>query len=208
MHERDRAALLETLARLYPNPRSELNFCNDYQLIVCVVLSAQCTDKKVNAVTPELFRVYPSFDGLSRARLEDVENIIRPVNYYKTKARNLLALASKIVSEHASRLPKTMEHLISLPGVGRKTANVVLCEQGITPALPVDTHVWRVSKRLGLTAGSTPERAEEDLTAQFKPGDWRFLHHALVLHGRRVCKAQRPLCEACSLGSICPKLIQ
>jgi len=196
--------LLELLANAYPTPASELVFKNPYQLAVCVMLSAQCTDKKVNEVTPALFKRYPSFAELGRARVQDLEKIIRPVNYYKTKVRHLLETAKKVMDEFEGRLPQTHAELISLPGVGRKTANVILCELGIVPALPVDTHVLRLSKRLGLSQSSNPDGCEDDLKAQFPPPTWRNLHHWLILHGRRVCKARSPLCEGCILNRLCP----
>ena len=199
-----RRLLLKELSTLYPNPRSELNFHNEYQLIVSVVLSAQCTDKKVNEVTPALFERYPTFKALSSAKLSDVESLIRPVNYYKTKAKNLIALGMRVGDELSGKLPTVHEELIELPGVGRKTANVVLCEQGVTPALPVDTHVLRLSNRLGLSDGKTPEAVEEDLKTQFESRYWHDLHHYLILHGRRVCKARAPLCPACRVLKVCP----
>ena len=196
--------MLKAFERLYPDPHSELNFFNEYQMIVCVMLSAQCTDRKVNQTTPPLFKRYPSFESLSRAGLKAVEALIRPINYYKTKSRNIIAMADKIVREYGGSLPRTIEALTSLPGVGRKTANVILCEQGEIPALPVDTHVFRLSRRLGLSTGAGPDEVEDDLKSQFKPEIWYKLHHWLVLHGRRVCKAQRPLCADCALLEFCP----
>lgn len=197
-------ALLKTFNRLYPEPRSELNFKNPYQLLVSVVLSAQCTDKKVNETTPELFKQYPSFAALAKGTLPSIEKIIRPINYYKTKARNLSKLAQAIVVEHGGETPKSREGLMSLPGVGRKTANVVLCELGVEKTLPVDTHVFRVSKRLGLAHGKTPDEVEEELRTQFPSRYWRDLHHWLIFHGRRICKAARPLCADCALNKLCP----
>lgn len=198
------AAILRALKKAYPNASSELNFSGDFQLVVAVVLSAQCTDKKVNQVTPKLFAAYPGFRALSEATLSDLERIIKPINYYKTKARNLIGLATKVTQVFAGVLPSTHEELVSLAGVGRKTANVVLCEQGNTPALPVDTHVFRVSHRLGFSKGKNPEDVERDLMAIFKPSAWHDLHHRLIFHGRRVCKAQKPLCSECCLAQFCP----
>jgi endonuclease-3 len=199
-----RAVLLRRFRRMYPDPRSELDFCDAYQLAVAVVLSAQCTDKKVNEVTPALFRRYPSFARLAAAKVSDIEKIIRPVNYYRTKARNLVSLARTVVEEPGGELPATHSGLIALPGVGNKTANVILSELGQARTFPVDTHVFRVSKRLGLARGETVEEVERELRALFDPRHWRNLHHWLIFHGRRVCKAGRPLCEACALCDICP----
>lgn len=188
----------------YPDASTELAFTNNYQLVIAVVLSAQCTDKKVNEVTPALFATYSSFKALAQAKLTAVEEIIRPINYYRTKARNIIALAEAVCRKHGGELPSCRAELISLPGVGRKTANVILCELGTEPALPVDTHVLRLANRLGLSAANTADRVEQDLTAIFPPDSWRHLHHALILHGRRVCKARRPLCNECALQRMCP----
>lgn len=196
--------LLRLLRKLYPNPASELVFHGEYQLIVAVMLSAQCTDKKVNQVTPELFRRYPTFVELSQARLSDLLAILHPVNYYRTKARHLRAAARMVLSEFAGRLPLDRDELVRLAGVGQKTANVVLTELGAARTFPVDTHVFRVSKRLGLTSGKTPEKVEEDLMQIFKSQHWRNLHHWLIFHGRRVCKARKPECQSCGLSKICP----
>jgi endonuclease-3 len=196
--------LLKLLRRLYPDPKSELDFKNEYQLVVAVILSAQCTDKKVNEVTPTLFSTYPDFSALSKAKQSEVETIIRPINYYKTKARNLIGMAHTVVSSFAGKLPKDHDDLTSLPGIGRKTANVVLGELGAHPALPVDTHVNRLAHRLGLSKGRNVREVETDLCALFEPSDWRALHHSLILHGRRVCKAVNPRCSACVLAPHCP----
>ena len=204
MNARSKAKLLSEFEALYPQPESELNFKNSYQLLIAVMLSAQCTDKKVNETTPGLFRAYPSFPKMSKAKVTDVEKIIRPVNYYKTKSRNIIATAKRIVDEFSGRVPRSHEALTSLPGVGNKTANVILNELGVTPTLPVDTHVFRVSQRLGLAKGKTPEDIEAQLKQQFADKHWRDLHHWLILHGRRVCKAQRPLCLSCSVQGLCP----
>jgi endonuclease-3 len=195
--------LLQLLSFEYPNPASELNFSNDYELVVSVVLSAQCTDKKVNEVTERLFKRFKNFQELAQADINDIEEIIRQVNYYKTKAKNIRELAEIVTTTHGGRLPDLINELMTLPGVGRKTANVVASERGSEPGLAVDTHVFRVSKRLGLTSGETPTQVEEELRASFKSDDWRTLHHCLILHGRRICKARSPLCKECSLTEIC-----
>jgi endonuclease-3 len=161
MGPKKKQLLISHLAELYPNPRSELDFANEYQLLIAVMLSAQCTDKKVNQVTPELFGAYRDFKALSEAKLSDVERIIRPINYFKTKSKNCIATAQMIVEQFHSKVPKTHEELTSLPGVGRKTANVILSEAGVVPAFPVDTHVFRLAlnrqesrcRRAGLAKG-------------------------------------------------------
>jgi endonuclease-3 len=204
MSPKKRAILLELLAKLYPEPRSELVFANEFQLIIAVMLSAQCTDVKVNQVTPELFAAFPNAAALAKAKLKDVEAIIRPINYYKTKAKNIIATSALLHSSYRGNVPQTHEELIALPGVGRKTANVVLGETGAVPALPVDTHVFRVARRLGLSEGSTTDAVERDLTRLFPAQEWRPLHHRLIFHGRRVCKARSPQCATCALAVVCP----
>ncbi len=195
--------LLSLFRELYPNPRSELNFRGNYQLVVSVALSAQCTDKKVNEVTPALFETYPDFSALAKARQSDVERIIRQVNYYKSKSKNIIAMAKKVTEEFSGKLPRDRKKLESLAGVGRKTASVVLSERGIEPAFPVDTHVFRVARRLELAFSEKRDEVEEEIKAAFAPETWRELHHWLIFHGRRVCKAQRPLCEECALLKLC-----
>jgi endonuclease-3 len=196
--------LLEILAKEYPSPKSELNFKNNYQLLVSVVLSAQCTDKKVNQITPDLFKAFPDFKKLSKARISSLEKIIRPINYYRTKAKNLIATGKIITNDLRGLIPQTHDEIINLPGVGRKTANVVLGEMGVEKTFPVDTHVMRVSKRLGLTSAVKPDKVEEELKVQFEPDLWRNLHHWLILHGRKICKAQNPNCTDCPLNKLCP----
>jgi endonuclease-3 len=195
--------LLEKLELMYPDAGSELIFKNEYQLAVAVILSAQCTDKKVNETTPALFRRYPSFKKLADGSVEDIEPIIRPVNYYKTKAKNLLAMALMVLKDFGGKLPRSRSELLKLPGVGPKTANVLLSERDIEPALAVDTHVFRVAKRLGLADGTTPAKVEEQLKNEFPPEDWRKIHHSFILHGRRVCIARKPRCPECELRDLC-----
>lgn len=195
--------LLSLLAEAYPEAASELVFTNDYQLVVAVVLSAQCTDKKVNEVTAVLFKKYPSFQKLASGTLEDIEAIIRPVNYYRTKARHIRDLAESVVVRWGGELPETISELMTLPGVGRKTANVVVSERGTEPGLAVDTHVFRVSRRIGIASGTTPAEVEDELRQAFPQEHWRPLHHGLILHGRRVCPARAPKCGECVLAGIC-----
>jgi endonuclease-3 len=204
MTPKRRAELLTTLAKLYPEPRSELDFTNDFELLIAVMLSAQCTDVKVNQVTPALFKAYPNCKKLSQAKLADVEAIIRPINYFKTKSKNIIATSELLCTRHLGKVPRTHAELTELPGVGRKTANVVLGETGAVPTIAVDTHVFRVARRLGLSSGTTPNAVEEDLMRQFPSSEWRGLHHRLIFHGRRVCKARNPACDGCALQSACP----
>jgi endonuclease-3 len=203
MGPQKKAKLLSILAELYPDPQSELDFKNEYQLLTAVMLSAQCTDKKVNQVTPILFGKYPDFKVLAKAKVSEVAAIIRPINYFKTKSANLVATALEVTTRFKGHVPKTHHELTSLPGVGNKTANVVLGETGAAPSLPVDTHVFRVSHRLGLSSGKNPDAVEEDLKRAFPSSEWRNLHHRLIFHGRRVCKARNPDCDHCELRSIC-----
>lgn len=189
---------------MYPEPASELKFSNDYQLLLSVMLSAQTTDKKVNEITPGLFKRFPNFQSLSKGKVSEVENLIRGVNYHPTKAKHLVATAKLVLSNFGGKVPDTYDEILTLPGVGRKTANVVLSERGVAHAIAVDTHVFRVARRLGLSKGSTPRFVEEDLMKLFPENVWRSLHHWLILHGRRICKARRPLCETCPLNKICP----
>lgn len=206
-HERmkkSKLSLIEkALFKLYPDARSELVFEGAYQLVVSVLLSAQCTDKKVNEVTPLLFKRYPSFHALARAHAPELEDIIRPINYYRTKAKHLGALAQRVVADFRGTLPTTHAELLTLPGVGQKTANVVVGELGSESSFPVDTHVFRLARRLGLSTGSHPRDVEEDLKTLFPASSWRGLHHQMIFHGRRVCKALRPLCGECALNALC-----
>lgn len=199
-----RSELLRIFSQLYPNPESELNFKDDYQLLIAVMLSAQCTDKKVNQITPILFEMFSDFKSLSLAKLSAIEQIIRPINYYRTKSKHLISTAKLITQKHHGKVPLNYIELTELPGVGRKTANVVLGELGIEATLPVDTHVYRVSKRLGLSSKSKRDDVEWDIRDKFAPKWWRMLHHSLILHGRKICKAQNPLCNICELSTICP----
>ena len=199
-----RRRILSSFKRLYPEPNSELNFTSEYELVISVLLSAQCTDKKVNEVTPVLFKKFPNFESLSHAKISELEKIIRPINYYKSKAKHLSLLGKRMTSVFHGILPKNSEDLRSLAGVGQKTANVVLGELKAEKTFPVDTHVFRVSKRLGFASALTREKVEDEMKATFDSRLWRSLHHWLILHGRRVCKAQRPLCEECVLAKDCP----
>ena len=186
-----------------PVAQSELNFRNPYELIVSVVLSAQCTDKRVNMVTPELFRDYPTPQALADAPLEDILEHIRSVSYPNNKARHLKGLGQKLVSDFGGEVPGTVEELMTLPGVGRKTANVVASIVYDEPVIAVDTHVYRVSHRLGLSNGKTPYDVERDLEKHI-PAEYRPIsHHWLILHGRYTCIARKPKCEECGLKDYC-----
>lgn len=197
--------VFEKLFTLYPDAHCELDYQNAFQLLVATILSAQCTDQRVNMVTPTLFARYPEAAALAAARQEDVEEIIRSTGFFRNKARNLIGMAGGVVDRHGGNIPATMDELVRLPGVGRKTANVVLGNAcGINEGVVVDTHVQRLSARLGLTSQSDPEKIERDLMALYDRDRWTLLSHLLIWHGRRVCYARKPRCADCALNTICP----
>jgi endonuclease-3 len=198
------ARVLDQLAAIHPAAETELNYTNPFELLIAVMLSAQTTDKRVNLVTPALFARYPDAQALAASSAEDVLPLIASVNFAPTKALNLVATARLLVERHAGKVPGTMEELVALPGVGRKTANVVLSIAFDVPAIAVDTHVFRVSHRLGFSAGPTPEAVEADLMRIVPRTDWAKAHHWLILHGRYTCIARKPKCEACPLQPDCP----
>lgn len=189
---------------LFPNAQTELNFSNGYELIIAVVLSAQSTDVSVNKVTPLLFKTYPDFYSLSKAEVSDVENIIKSLGLFRSKARNIVNLGKKIMNEFDGRIPNTKSELVSLPGVGVKTANVVLSNYFNIPAFAVDTHVNRVSKRLGIAdEDDSLLQVEKKLEETFPKSLWQQLHHQIILFGRYKCKSQNPECDTCELQNIC-----
>ncbi len=197
--------VIRALQSAYPEVRCALVHENPYELLVATILSAQCTDARVNLTTPELFRRYPDAARLASARPEELEEVIRSTGFFRAKARNLLAMASRVVEAHDGEIPRRLEDLVALGGVGRKTANVVLGTAfGIPSGVVVDTHVKRLAKRMGLTTRSTPEQIEIDLQALVPKREWINLSHRLIQHGRLVCLARRPRCESCSLRPICP----
>jgi endonuclease-3 len=195
--------LIALLDEAYSQAKCSLNHVDPFQLIVATILSAQCTDERVNRTTPALFAKFPDALALAEADLAELESIIRPTGFFRNKARNLIGMAKGLVQRHGGKVPDTHEALEALPGVGQKTANVVLANAFGIPALAVDTHIFRVSRRLGLSEAKTPEKVEADLCSQFPKGSWIALHHQLIWHGRRVCSARNPKCSECSLASIC-----
>lgn len=203
---RERAAeIYDRLAEEYPDAHCELDFHDPFQLAVATILSAQTTDVRVNMVTPELFRRYPDPKALAGARQEDVEEIVRTTGFFRNKARNIIGFARGLMAEHDGEVPRTIEELSALPGVGRKTANVVLGNAfGINEGVVVDTHIKRLASRLGFTKESTPEKIEKDLMEIFPAERWTMLAHLLIWHGRRVCDARKPRCEACTVSHLCP----
>jgi endonuclease-3 len=193
------------LADAYPDAHCELDFGSPFQLAVATILSAQTTDERVNSVTPELFRRYPDARSLASAGQEDVEEIVRPTGFFRNKAKNIIGFARGLMSEHGGRVPAEMGALAALPGVGRKTANVILGNafekaEGVV----VDTHVRRLSNLLGFTREDAPEKIEKDLMALFPRERWTMLSHLLIWHGRRVCIARRPQCGECVVAHLCP----
>lgn len=193
-----------------PEVSTELEFGSVYQLLVAVVLSAQCTDKRVNMVTPELFRRFPDAASMAAAEVEEVYECVRSVSYPNAKAKHLVDLSRMIVDEYGGEVPSTMDQLTRLPGVGRKTANVMQAVAFGLSAMPVDTHVYRVSHRLGLVgkAANTPYKVERELTKHIAPDDLARAHHWLLLHGRYVCTSRAPHCDKCALESVCPKMME
>jgi endonuclease-3 len=198
----------EILARLkaaHPGSKTALDHRNALQLLVATILSAQCTDKRVNEVTPELFRRMPTARHYAEAPLGELEELVRTTGFFRNKARALKSLGQALVAEHGGKVPDTMEELKALPGVGRKTANVVLGNAfGKNVGVVVDTHVARLSRRLGLTQHTDPEKIERDLMALVPQEEWTLWSHLLIDHGRKVCKARRPECAACVVNDLCP----
>jgi endonuclease-3 len=197
--------IFERLCAAYPDARCALDHRNAFELIVATILSAQCTDVRVNMVTPTLFAKYPDAFALSRANQEDVEEIIKSTGFFRNKAKSLIGMAQALVAAHNGKVPRTMDELRVLPGVGRKTANVVLGNAfNINEGVTVDTHVTRLSLLLGLTRHDDPLKIEQDLMHLFPRNDWALLSHLLIFHGRQVCVARRPRCGECVVADLCP----
>jgi endonuclease-3 len=195
------------LAAAYPDATTELDFRNPYELLVATILSAQCTDVRVNMVTPALFAAFPNAAALAQADQTELEEMIRSTGFYRNKTRSLLGMARAVAQRHGGAIPPSMDDLTGLPGVGRKTANVVLGTAfGLATGVVVDTHVARLARRLGLSVEGDPEKIERDLMKLFPPTDWVELGHRLILHGRRVCHARRPACDRCPLAALCPRI--
>lgn len=203
---KERAArVYEHLADEYPDAKCALDYGSPFQLAVATILSAQCTDVRVNMVTPELFRRHPDARSLAGAQQEEVEELIRSTGFFRNKARSLLGMAKAVMEDHGGELPRTMKELAALPGIGRKTANVVLGNAfGIDEGVVVDTHVKRLSGRLGFTAETNPDKIERDLMALFPNETWTMLAHLLIYHGRKVCPARKPRCNECAVSHLCP----
>lgn len=201
------AQVLDTLDQLYPDAHCELDFNSPFELLIAVILSAQCTDDRVNMITPELFRRYPDPQALADSDPGEVERIIFSTGFYRNKAKNIRAAARQLVDKFGGQVPRTMAELLSLPGVARKTANVVLgTAYGIPTGVVVDTHISRLSQRLGMTRHSDPVKIEGDLTTKWPQERWIMSAHRLIWHGRRVCNARKPSCHSCALAPLCPSL--
>jgi endonuclease-3 len=197
-------AIAQHLAELYPDVECPLAHRNTFELLVAVILSAQCTDAAVNKVTPALFRRFPDPISLSRAATAEIEALIRSLGLYRAKAKSLQRCARQLVEEFNGEVPATMEQLTRLSGVGRKTANVILGHAFDTPGIAVDTHCKRLARRLGLTRQQEPTKIEQDLSRMLPPSEWTGFSNRLIIHGRRVCYARRPACERCVLSELCP----
>lgn len=199
------SSILRTLRRVFPAAHTALHHENAYQLLVATILSAQCTDERVNIVTKELFPKYPAPSDLASVAQAELEILIRSTGFFRMKAKNVIACSRALVEKFGGVVPRTMEELVTLPGVGRKTANVVLGQAyGITSGVVVDTHVHRLARRLGFTEEDTPEKIEADLMRLFPKKDWIDLGTVLILHGRRTCKARKPDCPSCPVSQVCP----
>lgn len=198
--------VLRILGQLYPDAHCTLNHNTPLQLLIATILSAQSTDARVNIITPALFVRYPDVKALASARPRELEDYIHSIGFYRNKAKNIIACCKQLIDKHGGEVPATLEELVSLPGVGRKTANVLLGDAFGVPGITVDTHVSRLSQRLGLTAQQLPEKIERDLMELIPKKQWTTFSHRMIFHGRQVCHARRPLCESCALQKICPKI--
>ena len=207
-----KAPVEETIARLksaYPEARTALDWSNPLELLVATILSAQTTDVRVNAVTPNLFAKYPTAADYAGADPTELEEDIRPTGFFRNKAKSLRGMARALADDHGGEVPRTMDELVALPGVGRKTANVVLGNAfGIDEGVVVDTHVRRLSNRLGFTTQNDPEKIERDLMQTVPNRDWTVFSHLLILHGRSVCKARKPACVDCVVNDLCPSAFE
>lgn len=197
--------ILSLLRKAYPDAATPLKHKNPLQLLIATILSAQCTDERVNLVTPPLFARYRTAEDFADARQADVEKLIRSTGFYKAKAKNIIGCCKSLVEHHKGDIPRSLDELVKLPGVGRKTANVVLGSVWDIPGVVVDTHVKRLAFRMGLTKKTDPEKIEQDIMKLLQPKDWNDFSICLIFHGRRVCSAGRPECARCVVAGLCPK---
>ncbi len=192
------------LSKNYPNVRCELDYKNAFQLLVATVLSAQCTDKRVNQTTPALFKKYPNPQKMAKADLRDIQNLVKSTGFFRAKAKNIKGLSNKIMEEFDGKVPSNLEDLITLPGVGRKTANVVLGHAFGIPGITVDTHFGRLSRRFGWSKQNNPVKVEFEVGELIPQREWTNLSQRMIWHGRRVCHSRKPACGACALAKLCP----
>jgi endonuclease-3 len=197
--------VLRVLAQLYPDAHCALDHANPLQLLVATILSAQCTDERVNQITPALFARYPDAFAFATADRAELEKLIKPTGFFRNKAKSIIACCKQLMDQHGGEVPRTMEELVPLPGIGRKTANVVLGNCFGVPGIPVDTHVGRLSQRMGLSVHSDPVKIERDLMELVPRKEWTMFGHRMIFHGRQVCYARKPLCDSCALASLCPR---
>lgn len=198
--------IIQCLRKTYPGVRCALEYKNPLELLVATILSAQCTDERVNQVTPALFKKYKTARAYAEAKLEDIQALVRSTGFYQNKAKNIQGAARVIAAGFGGQVPRTMEDLVSLPGVGRKTANVVLGNAFNIPGMPVDTHMIRVNNRLGLTRQKDPVKIETELMTIVPKQDWTVYSHLIIWHGRARCQARRPDCAGCEISDLCPKI--
>jgi endonuclease III len=198
--------VFRALSKLYPDARCALNHSSPLELLIATILSAQCTDARVNLVTPPLFARYRTAKAYATADPRELERYIQSTGFFRAKAKNIQECCRRIVEEHGGEVPDTLDALVKLPGVGRKTANVVLGDAFGVPGITVDTHVGRLSRRLGLTTHTDPVKVEQDLMTLLPPKDWVMFNHRTIYHGRQVCFARKPACERCTLAKFCPRI--
>lgn len=197
-------AIFNALKKTYPDAHCELDFENPLQLAVATILSAQCTDRRVNLVTPALFKKYPTAPAYASAKRSELEALIASTGFFRNKATSIIGLAQKLVTEYGGELPSTLDELVTLPGVGRKTANVILGNAFGVPGITVDTHFGRLVRRFGWSTNTDPVKVEHDIMALFPAKDWTLLSHVIIWHGRRRCHAKKPACGACPIAKHCP----
>lgn len=194
------------LAKTYPDAHCALHYTNALELLIATILSAQCTDVRVNMVTPALFKRFANAEAFASSDLAELERMIQSTGFFRNKARNIQACCKELLEKHHGEVPRTMEELVPLPGIGRKTANVILGNAYDVPGIPVDTHVTRLSNRMGLTKHQDAVKIEMDLNELIPKKDWTKFGHRMIFHGRQICQARKPKCEECVLKKICPKI--
>ena len=194
------------LARTYPDAKCALHYDNPLQLVIATILSAQCTDVRVNMVTPALFKRYPTAQAFAEAEQSELEDMIRSTGFFRNKAGNIIACCKTIAEKHGGKVPGTLDELVLLPGIGRKTANVVLGNAFDTPGITVDTHMQRLSRRMAFTKQEDPHKIELDLMELLPSKEWTMFSHRMIFHGRQICQARKPMCESCPVAKQCPKI--